>query len=71
MDVLHSSSNMDETGLRERNVKQQTSAASEAKETVQELSSEEQHPAQSEKDKKTFGRTLDGTGRYCIQHVVV
>ena len=71
MEVSHSSSNLDAIGLRERNVKQQASSAGEAKETVQGLNIDEQHSAQSEKDKKTFGRTPDGTGRYRVQQVVV
>lgn len=71
MDVSASSSDLDAIGLRERNVKQQASSADEAKEAVQELNTEEQHAAKSEKDKKTFGRTPDGTGRYCAQQSTV
>lgn len=70
MDVSHSSSDLDAIGLRERNVKQQASSAGEAKETGQGLNTEGQDAAEAEKDKKTFGRTPDGTGRYRVQQVV-
>lgn len=66
MEVSHSSSDLDAIGLRERNVKQQASSAGEAKETVQGMNTGEQHAAKPEKDKKTFGRTPDGTGRYRV-----
>jgi len=70
MDVSHSSSDLDAIGLRERTVKQQARSASEAKETVQELNTEEQDAAKPEKDKKTFGRTPDGTGRYRMHRLI-
>lgn len=71
MDASQSPSDLDAIGLRERNVKQQASSAGEAKGTVQGLNTEEEHAAKPEKDKKTFGRTPDGTGRYRAQQLAV
>ena len=49
--------------LRQRNAPLQTNSESEARRTVLELNAlEEKKDVKNEKDKKTFGRTPDGTG---------
>jgi phosphatidylethanolamine N-methyltransferase len=51
--------------LRKRNAPLQASSESEARKTVLELNAlEEKKDVKDEKDKKTFGRTPDGTGMY-------
>ncbi|MCJ1314156.1 phosphatidylethanolamine N-methyltransferase [Agyrium rufum] len=57
----HELARMDSTGLRERNTPQKAPTAELAKETVQELNAEEGNSQKKEKDKRTFGRTPDGT----------
>ncbi len=66
MSVRHESNAPAHDGLRERNVPQRLPSAAGAKESVQNLNDEEQHTEKDEKDKKTFGRTPNGTGRYCV-----
>ena len=70
MSAQHHSRGLDGDGLRERNVPQQACSATEARETVQDLNSEEQHTDKDEKDERTVGRTPDGTGRCCVQQAV-
>ena len=54
-------------GLRQRNAPLQANTSEEARQTVLELNAlEEQKGSQDEKDKKTFGRTPDGTGKISI-----
>ncbi len=66
MSVRHNSEAQADGGLRERNAPQRIPSAAGAKATVQNLNDNEQHAAKDEKDKKTFGRTPNGTGRWCI-----
>ena len=50
-------------GLRQRNTPLQATSQEEARQTVLELNAlEEDKDGADEKDKKTFGRTPDGTG---------
>ena len=66
MNPSQRSSQLDDEGLRERHVPQQACSAEEAEEIVQGLNNEEHLARKDEKDKKTFGRTPDGTGTYCV-----
>lgn len=50
-------------GLRKRNVSIQAASEAEARRAVLELNAMEEKTAKKEQDKKTFGRTPDGTGR--------
>jgi hypothetical protein len=53
----------DKEGLRQRNAPLQAKTTDEARQTVLELNAlEDKKDVQDEKDKKTFGRTPDGTG---------
>jgi hypothetical protein len=53
----------DREGLRQRNAPLQAKSTDEARQTVLELNAlEDQKDVVDEKDKKTFGRTPDGTG---------
>ena len=60
---------MDTEGLRERNKPVRTNTAEDARKAVLELNAVEERANKNEDDKKTFGRTPDGTGRprhkYC------
>ena len=54
--------------LRKRNVPLRANTSEDARQTVLELNAlEEEKDVTGEKDKKTFGRTLDGTGN-AIMH---
>lgn len=60
---------VDASGLRERllqkpDAPQQASSAESAHEAVKELNTREANNGKDEKDKKTYGRTPDGTGEY-------
>lgn len=55
---------IDPEGLRERNAPLHTDSAENAKATVLDLNAKEEHADKDEKDKKTFGRTPNGTGQY-------
>ena len=57
---------MDEAGLRERNAPQRTPTAEKA---MQGLNAEEYYLQKDMKDKRTFGRTPDGIGRYLTINV--
>lgn len=54
----------DVEGLRKRNVSFLAHSDVQAREAVLELNAQEEHSTKKEEDKKTFGRTPDGTGRY-------
>ena len=54
---------VDGAELRARNVPQYEPSAEQAKEAVQELNAEEYYSEKASKDKKTFGRTPNGTSR--------
>lgn len=63
-----SSMGLDASGLRERlapkpDSPHQPLSAETASDTVKALNREEERMGKSEKDKKTYGRTLDGTGK--------
>lgn len=49
--------------LRKRNVPTQVRSEDEARNAVLELNAQEERTTKDEKDRKTFGRTPDGTGR--------
>ena len=49
-------------GLRERNIPQHAHSSESAQTMVLDLNSEEAQAERDEKDKKTFGRTPNGTG---------
>ena len=66
MSTLHRTGGLDQDGLRERNVPQQACSTTQARQMVQGLNSEQQQNEKDEKDKKTYGRTPDGTGRCCL-----
>jgi len=51
-------------GLRKRNVSIQAASEVEARKTALELNTLEERAPKKEEDKKTFGRTPDGTGRW-------
>lgn len=52
-------------GLRNRNAPLHAKTNSEARQTVLELNAlEDKRDVQDEKEKKTFGRTPDGTGKF-------
>lgn len=55
---------IDTKGLRERNIPQHVPTAERAKKVVEELNAEEEETLEAEKNKKTFGRTPNGTGEY-------
>lgn len=57
----------DAEGLRERNVPLHTNSVEGAKATVLDLNSKEEHADKDEKDKKTFGRTPNGTGELLVR----
>ena len=67
MSVQSENASVDGGELRERNVPQSAMFAERAKEVVQELNVEECHSDKEFKDKKTFGRTPDGTGESVIR----
>lgn len=54
---------LDEVKLRHRNVPTQAISVDEARTAVLELNAQEEKDSKDEKDRKTFGRTPDGTGR--------
>ena len=85
MSEASGSAGIDASGLRER-LPQQTDAplkaesADAAQDAVRQLNQQEQSQDKDEKEKKTYGRTSDGTGEYystlnllarlhCIQHI--
>lgn len=49
-------------GLRQRNAPIQANTSEEARQTVLDLNAAEENSDKLEKDRKTFGRTPDGTG---------
>jgi hypothetical protein len=54
----------DKEGLRQRNAPLQAKSTDEARQTVLELNAlEDEKNVKDEKEKKTFGRTPDGTGK--------
>ena len=62
---------IDTSGLRERlpqnpETPQKAESVQTAEQTVRALNEAEQNDDKAEKDKKTYGRTLDGTGEYMI-----
>lgn len=59
-------SGLDAENLRKRNVPIQARSEAEARNTVLELNAHEERTTKEEKDRKTFGRTPDGTGRTSI-----
>ena len=50
-------------GLRQRNAPLKAATEDEARETVLELNEAEEQSSKDEENKKTFGRTPDGTGK--------
>jgi len=50
-------------GLRQRNVPVQANSSEEARQTVLQLNALEESTGKDDADKKTFGRTPDGTGK--------
>ena len=55
---------IDGAGLRERNIPQRANSIEQAQEVTVELNAKEFHSEKHENDKKTFGRTPDGTSEY-------
>ena len=53
----------DAENLRKRNVPIQAKSENEARNAVLELNAQEEKTTKDERDRKTFGRTPDGTGR--------
>lgn len=53
---------VDSEGLRQRNIPVQASSKEQARQTVLQLNALEEKTDKNEADKKTFGRTPDGTG---------
>ena len=67
---------LDASGLRERltqkpDAPQQGLSIETASDTVKALNREEEQNGKSEKDKKTYGRTLDGTGESSLPGLLV
>ena len=61
----------DASGLRERLSKKPDApvkalSVETAQDAVKQLNDQEQKDDKEEKDKKTYGRTPDGTGEYCL-----
>jgi hypothetical protein len=56
-------SSLDAENLRKRNVPIQARSEDEARNAVLQLNAHEERTSKDEKDRKTFGRTPDGTGR--------
>lgn len=54
-------------GLRQRNVPVQANSAEEARKAVLQLNALEDDTDKMDGDKKTFGRTPDGTGKHLYQ----
>lgn len=54
---------LDSENLRKRNVSIQARSEDEARSAVLELNAQEERTSKDERDRKTFGRTPDGTGR--------
>lgn len=50
-------------GLRQRNVSVQAKSIEDARQTVLQLNALEESTGKDDADKKTFGRTPDGTGK--------
>ena len=63
-------SGLDAENLRKRNVPIQAKSEAEARNTVLELNAHEERTTKEEKDRKTFGRTPDGTGRTSIAAIL-
>lgn len=62
---------IDTSGLRERlpqnpDTPQKAESVETAQEAVKQLNEQEQHEAKDEKEKKTYGRTPDGTGEHHV-----
>lgn len=57
---------LDAENLRKRNVPIRARSEDEARNAVLELNAQEERTTKDEKDRKTFGRTPDGTGRISI-----
>ena len=57
-----SGTGIDADGLREKNTPQHAHSTESAQATVLDLNSQEEYAEKDEKDKKTFGRTPNGTG---------
>lgn len=57
-----SGTGIDAEGLRERKIPQHTSASESVEAGVWNLNSKEEHAEKDDKEKKTFGRTPNGTG---------
>jgi hypothetical protein len=55
---------IDTKGLRERNIPQHAPTTEGAKKVVEDLNAEEEDTLEAAKNKKTFGRTPNGTGKY-------
>ena len=54
---------LDEGKLKHRNVPTQTNSVDEARTAVLKLNAQEEKDGKDDRDRKTFGRTPDGTGR--------
>lgn len=55
----------DVQGLRHRNAPTQANSADDVRKTVLELNTVEEKNDKLDGERKTFGRTPDGTGKYC------
>ena len=53
---------IDAEGLRERNIPQHATSSEDAHATVLDLNTKEENSEKDEEEKKTFGRTPNGTG---------
>lgn len=63
---LDSPAGLSTENLRKRNAPIHADTEEDARKTVLELNALEEKEAKDEKDRKTFGRTLDGTGMFQI-----
>lgn len=52
-------------GLRQRKMPPQATSAADAREAVLEMNTREEKNDKPDGERKTFGRTPDGTGKYC------
>ena len=62
---------IDASGIRERlpqkpDAPQKADSVETAQSAVQQLNAQESSEDKDEREKKTYGRTLDGTGEYCM-----
>ena len=72
MNAANEPNGVDASGLRERlpnkpEAPQKALSVETAQEAVRALNEQEQAEGKDEKDRKTYGRTLDGTGEYSQQ----